>query len=99
MYQLFFLIFYLYFQFYNGGGVLAVSQFTLLGDARGQNRPGFTQAEKPERANELYELCCDEMRKLGVAVENGEILISDGVAVFEDGSAVTVSGGETLPLK
>ena len=31
-----------------GGGVLAVSQFTLLGDAREQNRPGFTQAEKPE---------------------------------------------------
>ena len=36
-----------------GGRVLAVSQFTLLGDARGQNRPGFTRAEAPERANEL----------------------------------------------
>ena len=49
-----------------GGRVLAVSQFTLLGDARGQNRPGFTQAEAPERANELYEACCGEMCRLGV---------------------------------
>ena len=52
-----------------GGSVLAVSQFTLLGDARGQNRPGFTQAEKPERANELYELCCAEIRKAGAGSE------------------------------
>ena len=36
-----------------GGEVMAISQFTLLGDARGQNRPGFTQAEEP-RANDLY---------------------------------------------
>ena len=52
------------------GSVLAVSQFTLLGDARGQNRPGFTKAENPERANELYEVTCAEIRKLGVPVEN-----------------------------
>ena len=68
-----------------GGKVLAVSQFTLLGDARGQNRPGFTQAEKPERANELYELCCDEMRKLGMAVENGVFRTHMLVHLVNDG--------------
>ena len=67
------------------GSVLAVSQFTLLGDARGQNRPGFTQAEAPERANELYELCCAEMRKLGVPVENGVFRTHMMVHLVNDG--------------
>ena len=67
------------------GGVLAVSQFTLLGDARGQNRPGFTQAERPERANELYEFCCAEMRKLGVPVENGVFRTHMMVHLVNDG--------------
>ena len=67
------------------GSILAVSQFTLLGDARGQNRPGFTQAEAPERANELYELCCAEMRKLGVPVENGVFRTHMMVHLINDG--------------
>ncbi|MBR4360509.1 MAG: D-tyrosyl-tRNA(Tyr) deacylase [Clostridia bacterium] len=68
-----------------GGRVLAVSQFTLLGDARGQNRPGFTQAEKPERANELYERCCAEIRQLGVPVENGVFRTHMMVHLVNDG--------------
>ena len=68
-----------------GGRVLAVSQFTLLGDARGQNRPGFTQAEKPERANELYERCCAEIRQLGVPVENGVFRTHMMVHLINDG--------------
>ena len=68
-----------------GGKVLAVSQFTLLGDARGQNRPGFTQAERPERANALYELCCAEMRKIGVPVENGVFRTHMMVTLTNDG--------------
>lgn len=68
-----------------GGAVLAVSQFTLLGDARGQNRPGFTRAEKPQRANELYENCCAEIRKLGVPVENGVFRTHMMVHLVNDG--------------
>jgi D-tyrosyl-tRNA(Tyr) deacylase len=67
------------------GAVLLVSQFTLLGDARGQNRPGFTQAERPERANALYELCCAEMRKIGVPVENGVFRTHMMVTLTNDG--------------
>lgn len=54
-----------------GGSVLCVSQFTLLGDARGQNRPGFTQAEAPERANALYQRVCQRMRDQGMNVAQG----------------------------
>jgi len=37
------------------GGLLVVSQFTLLGDARRGNRPSFMQAARPEEAVPLYE--------------------------------------------
>ena len=50
-----------------GGSVLCVSQFTLLGDARGQNRPGFTQAEAPA----LYQRVCQRMRDQGMTVAQG----------------------------
>jgi D-aminoacyl-tRNA deacylase len=38
-----------------GGEVLCVSNFTVYGETRRGNRPGFTEAAAPERANELYE--------------------------------------------
>lgn len=54
-----------------GGEAMVISQFTLLGDARGQNRPGFTKAEAPDRANELYLLCCETLRESGIKVVQG----------------------------
>jgi len=53
------------------GGVLAVSQFTLYGDARGQRRPSFISAAPPELAKTLYEEFCEALRKLGVNVATG----------------------------
>jgi D-aminoacyl-tRNA deacylase len=68
-----------------GGAVLAVSQFTLLGDARGQNRPGFTRAEKPEAANELYLKVVAFLRDAGVPVETGIFRTHMEVALVNDG--------------
>src|SRR6204780_1156733 len=38
-----------------GGAILAISQFPLSGDARGQRRPSFIQAAPPELAKALYD--------------------------------------------
>lgn len=46
-----------------GGGLLLISQFTLYADCRHGNRPGFTDAAKPEEANALYEYIVESCRK------------------------------------
>lgn len=48
------------------GGVLSVSQFTLLGDARRGRRPEFTRAARPEVAEPLYKRFCNRLSELGV---------------------------------
>ena len=53
------------------GEVLLVSQFTLYGDARKGNRPSFTEAERPERADALYEHAVSFLRALDVPVRTG----------------------------
>ena len=55
-----------------GGGVLAVSQFTLCADVRKGNRPSFIGAAPPELANPLYARFCDEVAAQGVPVARGE---------------------------
>ena len=54
-----------------GGNVLAISQFTLYGETKGQNRPSFIKAEEPQKALKLYKYFVDKLRKLGVRVETG----------------------------
>jgi D-aminoacyl-tRNA deacylase len=68
-----------------GGEVLAVSQFTLLGDARGQNRPGFTRAEAPETANTLYIALCDALRGMGIRVATGRFGAHMVLSLANDG--------------
>lgn len=53
------------------GGVLVVSQFTLYGDSKGQNRPSFIKAEEPQKALDLYKYFINKLKKLGVKVETG----------------------------
>lgn len=77
-----------------GGSVLCVSQFTLLGDARGQNRPGFTQAESPERADELYQRVCRRMRDQGVPVETGIFRTDMQVSLVNDGPVTILLDSE-----
>jgi len=54
-----------------GGAVLAVSQFTLFGDARKGKRPSFDAAARPGRARELYEHFVARITELGLRCETG----------------------------
>ena len=68
-----------------GGAILAVSQFTLYGDARGGRRPGFTAAARPEPANALYEQLVAAWREQGLTVETGRFRTDMQVALINDG--------------
>lgn len=68
-----------------GGSILAISQFTLLGDARGGKRPSFIQAERPEAANALYEAACQRWREMGITVETGVFGADMAVSLVNDG--------------
>lgn len=68
-----------------GGGILAVSQFTLYGDARGGRRPSYIQAAKPEAANAMYEKLVEAWREKGVHVETGRFRTEMQVELVNDG--------------
>ena len=68
-----------------GGELLLVSQFTLYADCRRGNRPGFTDAGDPEKAQELYEYMIRRARELLPVVETGEFGADMQVSLVNDG--------------
>jgi D-tyrosyl-tRNA(Tyr) deacylase len=68
-----------------GGAALAISQFTLYGDARGQRRPSFIQAAPPELGKALYEEFVRALQGLGVQVETGVFQAHMLVELVNDG--------------
>lgn len=68
-----------------GGAILAVSQFTLYGDARGGRRPSFSTAAKPDMANALYERLVQAWREQGITVETGRFRTEMKVSLVNDG--------------
>ncbi len=68
-----------------GGKILAVSQFTLLGDCRKGRRPSFTEAARPETADKLYEAFIEQCEKLDIKVEKGVFQAHMMVHLVNDG--------------
>ncbi len=67
------------------GSVLAVSQFTLYGDARKGRRPSFIRAAKGEISEPLYELVCKKISNMGVNVKKGVFGADMKVELINDG--------------
>ena len=68
-----------------GGSVLAVSQFTLLGDARRGRRPSYIDAAPPEIAEPLIGEFCRALGTLGVPVVTGRFRSDMEVELVNDG--------------
>lgn len=66
-------------------GVLVISQFTLLGDARKGRRPSWGKAAPPEKARRLYEYFIGKIREEGLVCESGEFQAHMRVAYINDG--------------
>ena len=67
------------------GALLAVSQFTLLGDARTGRRPAFTAAARPEEAQLVYQKFCALCRERGVTVAEGVFRATMQVRIVNEG--------------
>jgi D-tyrosyl-tRNA(Tyr) deacylase len=74
----------------SGGAILAVSQFTLAGSIQRGRRPSFDGAEEPGRAQQLFELFCDAIRREGVRVETGRFREMMAVSLVNDGPVTFV---------
>jgi D-tyrosyl-tRNA(Tyr) deacylase len=72
------------------GAALVVSQFTLIADSAKGNRPSFSGAAEPARAEELYGRFCAALASLGVPVERGVFGAKMLVELVNDGPVTIV---------
>jgi len=68
-----------------GGGLLVVSQFTLLGDVRRGRRPSYIEAAAPEEADRLYEAFVERLRPSGLEVATGVFRAMMDVSLVNQG--------------
>ena len=70
--------------------LLVISQFTLFADARGQNRPSFLHAARPEQGQPLLERFITRLRESGRPVETGSFGAQMTVELVNDGPVTIV---------
>lgn len=68
-----------------GGQLLVVSQFTLFGDCRKGRRPGFSDAARPDKADEYYIDFVNKAREMGIKTETGRFQTHMMVELINDG--------------
>lgn len=73
-----------------GYEILSVSQFTLYAQTHNGNRPGFSDAAKPEVATKLYDEFNEKLRKQNVHVETGIFGAMMEVELVNDGPVTII---------
>lgn len=73
-----------------GGEILLISQFTLYGDCSHGNRPSFTEAERPEAANALYEYTAEKLRESGLTIKTGVFGADMKIEQYNDGPVTII---------
>jgi D-tyrosyl-tRNA(Tyr) deacylase len=79
-----------------GGGLLVVSQFTLLGDCRKGRRPSFVAALAPGPAEQLYEKLLARLRGMQLPVESGRFRAMMDVELVNDGPVTLLLDSKKL---
>jgi len=82
-----------------GGQLLAVSQFTLLGDCRRGRRPSFTQAAAPAVGVELFDRFVEGCRAQGVRTETGRFGADMAVDLVNDGPVTLILDSKAGPTE
>jgi D-aminoacyl-tRNA deacylase len=71
-------------------GVLAVSNFTVYGDASKSRRPSFTDSAGFEQGRALFDLFVQELRALNIEAQTGMFGANMEVALLNDGPVTVV---------
>ncbi len=72
------------------GDILAISQFTLYGDARKGKRPSFTESADPQVGEHYYDLFVNKLKERGIKVETGEFGAHMDVKYTNDGPVTII---------
>jgi D-tyrosyl-tRNA(Tyr) deacylase len=72
------------------GEILVISQFTLAADTSQGNRPGFSNAEDPAIAKEMYNYFNDALKSKGFPPQNGIFQADMKVSLINDGPATFI---------
>ncbi|MDF9867427.1 D-tyrosyl-tRNA(Tyr) deacylase [Bacilli bacterium PM5-3] len=81
------------------GDILSISQFTLYGDVKKGNRPGFSNAMHPDEATKLYDYFNDCLKSHGVDVKVGEFGADMIVEIINVGPTTIILDSDEIVKK